>query len=142
MTSRHHKDDRHRNDRCHGRHHDKCHGSGVRTVLATKENIKTLIELIKAKFDEVIRNVTHLSFHVVTELPPVGEPNIIYLVPSYGSEIDYYDEYYWVVDESRFELLGSGRQFVVETDETVELEYQSSIKPNLKKVVTIIKTGE
>lgn len=130
--------------RRHGVHHHgkKCHnGDGIRTVLATKDNIRTLIELIKEKFDEVIASITHLSFEVVTTLPDVGKPNIIYLVPNDLEGMDRYDEYYWDAEQSRFEILGSSTQYVIESDEVITFEYESSIKPLLTKKVTI-KTGD
>lgn len=47
-----------------------------------------------------------VSFEVVAELPTSGETNIIYLVPSQDVQ-GTYDEYIWLEEEGRWELLGS-----------------------------------
>lgn len=129
----------------------RCHKlNKVNNRYATEDNIKTLIGLIKQKFNnymtseeikEAIGNISRLSFKIVPALPNIGDPNVIYMVPNYGSSIDNYDEYYWDADNSRFESLGSGKEVIFETDELIEMEYESSIKPHLNKRV-IIKAGD
>lgn len=47
-----------------------------------------------------------VTFEVVEELPTSGETNIIYLVPSQDVQ-GTYDEYIWLEEEGRWELLGS-----------------------------------
>lgn len=47
------------------------------------------------------------SFEKVDSLPDVGKPNIVYLVANGGSDDNVYDEYFWIEDDSRFELFGT-----------------------------------
>ena len=61
---------------------------------------------------------------IVSALPTTGETGILYLVPSQGSGRNLCDEYFWIEDESRFELLG---QTTVEVD-------LSGYVPNSRKV--------
>ena len=44
---------------------------------------------------------------IVDELPEVGNPSYIYLVPNDGEEeLDLYEEYIWLEDEERYEQIG------------------------------------
>ena len=43
---------------------------------------------------------------IVAALPATGETGLLYLVPSQGSGRNLCDEYFWIEDELRFELLG------------------------------------
>lgn len=88
---------------------------------ATEGNITKLIQLLKTKFkdyltaDEIaeeitnnIKDMTHISFKKVDQLPETGETKFIYLVPnSDGEQPNLYKEYFWVEEDSRFELLGT-----------------------------------
>lgn len=65
-----------------------------------------------------------LKPEIVSALPATGETGILYLVPSQGSGRNLCDEYFWIEDESRFELLG---QTTVEVD-------LSGYVPNSRKV--------
>lgn len=47
-----------------------------------------------------------LSFEKVDVLPDIGEPNIIYLISNGGEGNNLYDEYYWNVEDGKFELVG------------------------------------
>ena len=65
---------------------------------------KVLKELIKSG-----GGGSGLSIEVVETLPPTGNAGILYLVPksSYLKEENKYDEYIWVENTSKYELLGS-----------------------------------
>lgn len=57
---------------------------------------------------EALKHISNLHFEIVEELPAVGEPNIIYLILSEESkEKNFYDEYIYLEDSEKFELIGS-----------------------------------
>lgn len=88
---------------------------------ATEGNIVKLIQLLKTKLsdyltaDEIteeinnsIKDMTHISFKKVDQLPEIGETKFIYLVPNTdGDGNNIYKEYFWVEEDSKFELLGT-----------------------------------
>jgi len=53
-------------------------------------------------------DLTSFSYQVVAELPQPGSPSVLYLLQSssQGSTISY-DEYIWITEESRYEMIGS-----------------------------------
>lgn len=65
---------------------------------------KVLKELIKSG-----GGGSGLSIEVVETLPPTGSAGILYLVPksSYLKEENKYDEYIWIENTSKYELIGS-----------------------------------
>ncbi len=64
--------------------------------------------LENAKNIEILKNKPQLRVVVVEELPEVGDPTIIYLVPSDdGEEPNVYEEYVWLEDEERYEMIGT-----------------------------------
>lgn len=79
-----------------------------------------------------------VSFEKVEYLPDVGEPNVIYLVANNAMEDNSYDEYFWIEEDSKFELFGTvGIEPVA--DKIIESEYEKYIKPYLNKNITIKK---
>lgn len=72
----------------------------LKSETYTQEEIKTLINAIKT-----IQFKTYDSYE---DLPETGESNVIYLVAhSHESESDVKDEYIWLEDESKYELIGN-----------------------------------
>ena len=56
---------------------------------------------------ETLKGRKNLQVVIVEELPEVGNPNYIYLVPNDGEEeLDVYEEYIWLEDEERYEQIG------------------------------------
>lgn len=89
--------------------------------FATESNIRILVGLIKNQLqeyltdeqiteviNEAIRGISGISFKKEDQLPDSGETGIIYLIPNSSSqEKNVYDEYFWSVEDSQFELLGT-----------------------------------
>lgn len=64
--------------------------------------------LENAKNIEILKERPQMRVVVVDELPAVGDPTVIYLVPSEeGEEPNVYEEYVWLEDEERYELIGT-----------------------------------
>lgn len=64
------------------------------------------IEYIDSCLDSLINNL--LKVKLVTELPPEGDPTIIYLVPSEQTEEgNLYTEYLWIPSLNKYEVIGS-----------------------------------
>lgn len=64
--------------------------------------------LENAKNIEILKAKPQMRVSVVDELPEVGDPTIIYLVPSEdGEEPNVYEEYVWLEDEERYEMIGT-----------------------------------
>lgn len=87
---------------------------------ATEGNVRTLVTLIKDKFEDyltdeeissaindAVSSIASISFEKVDKLPETGQPNVIYLVPNSGSNPNVYDEYFWSAADSQFELFGT-----------------------------------
>ena len=56
---------------------------------------------------ETLKGRQNLQVVIVEELPEVGNPDYIYLVPNNGEEeLDVYEEYIWLEDEERYEQIG------------------------------------
>ena len=56
---------------------------------------------------ETLKGRENLQIVIVEELPEEGNPNYIYLVPNdEGEQPDVYEEYIWLADEERYELIG------------------------------------
>lgn len=54
-----------------------------------------------------INQLSNIEFHVVQELPPVGNPNWIYMLPIEDpSGQNNYNEYVWLMDEQKYEKFG------------------------------------
>ena len=61
---------------------------------------------------------------------------MIYLISNDGKDGNIYDEYIWIEEDSKFELIGTvGVESI--NDEIVESEYEKYIKPYLNKTVTV-----
>lgn len=83
-------------------------------------------------------NKYKVSFEKVPVLPEVGEANVVYLVPNGGSDDNVYDEYFWMEDESKFELLGSvNDELIFAQQDEIDRAYDNEIKPNLEIIATI-----
>lgn len=64
------------------------------------------IEYIDSCLDSLINNL--LKVKLVTELPPEGDPTVIYLVPSGQTEEgNLYTEYLWIPSLNKYEVIGS-----------------------------------
>ena len=61
----------------------------------------------KTEVQQLIASIPKFTVTVVQELPVIGQPMTLYLVPKDGEAPDVYNEYIWVEDEEEFELLGS-----------------------------------
>lgn len=61
---------------------------------------------VNTSFDGGGEGGSSIRFEVIYALPDTGEPNVIYLLEAGGSGSNRYDEYIWLVEEERFELLG------------------------------------
>lgn len=130
---------------------------GCKKRYATEDNIRTLIELLKDKFEnylteeefmKILSEIPSISFEVVPFLPEVGKTNVIYLISqNYDSASNIYDEYFWIKDYGRFELIGTARfggdfsDFIIANDEEVRSGFEKEIEPYLNKSVNI-KVGE
>lgn len=56
---------------------------------------------------ETLKGRENLQIVIVEELPEVGNPNYIYLVPNEGSEeANVYEEYIWLADSETYEKIG------------------------------------
>lgn len=59
----------------------------------------------QTEINNLIGQIKTVSIQVVSQLPTIGESNIIYFVPKEGSENDIYNEYIWI--NNKWELIGS-----------------------------------
>ena len=80
---------------------------------ATEDTIRSLILLIKTELSNYVTKEelslepsSSISFEKITTLPEHGEPNVIYLLLNAEAGDNIYDEYFWNVEDSRFELIG------------------------------------
>lgn len=72
----------------------------IPTNIATNEYVQQYVK-------DAVSKIQEFSFVVVDQLPTTGESHYIYLVSHYQDSINYYDEYIWISDYKRFELIGS-----------------------------------
>lgn len=63
----------------------------------------------KSQVNSLIGSISSVRFFIVEELPPDGEEGVIYLIKEADGENEnnIYNEYIWLVDEARYELIGS-----------------------------------
>lgn len=61
----------------------------------------------KTEVQQLIASIPKFTVTVVQELPVTGQPMTLYLLPKDGEYPDVYEEYVWVTDTNRFELIGS-----------------------------------
>lgn len=95
----------------------------TKSELKTKQNALVSGTNIKTFNGQSILGTGNIEFEqgktitVVTELPQTGDPDRIYLVPNESSRTnDIYDEYIWLVEQSKWEFLGNKRVDVDLTD--------------------------
>lgn len=96
----------------------------TKSELETKQNALVSGTNIKTFNGQSILGTGNIEFEqgktitVVTELPPqTGDPDRIYLVPNKSSRTnDIYDEYIWLVEQSKWEFLGNKHVDVDLTD--------------------------
>ena len=95
----------------------------TKSELETKQNALVSGTNIKTFNGQSILGTGNIEFEqgktitVVTELPQTGDPDRIYLVPNESSRTnDIYDEYIWLVEQSKWEFLGNKRVDVDLTD--------------------------
>lgn len=72
----------------------------IPTNIATNEYVQQYVK-------DAVSKIQEFSFVVVDQLPTTGESHYIYLVPHYQDSSNYHDEYIWISDYKRFELIGS-----------------------------------
>ena len=95
----------------------------TKNELETKQNALVSGTNIKTFNGQSILGTGNIEFEqgktitVVTELPQTGDPDRIYLVPNESSRTnDIYDEYIWLVEQSKWEFLGNKHVDVDLTD--------------------------
>ena len=95
----------------------------TKSELETKQNALVSGTNIKTFNGQSILGTGNIEFEqgktitVVTELPQTGDPDRIYLVPNESSRTnDIYDEYIWLVEQSKWEFLGNKHVDVDLTD--------------------------
>ena len=94
---------------------DKCYSNDSIVILQDGSNksisIDKLLNTISIKYiDKLIENLEEglLKVRIVNSLPDIGNPAIIYLVPSTSpSSGNIYTEYLWVQDLNKYEVIGS-----------------------------------
>lgn len=93
----------------------------------------------KAEVNSLLGTAAGFQFVIVDELPVQGDPTKIYLVPvpqpepleladdEESAEVDdYYDEYIWLMDESRYECISSTRIDI--SDYVTKEEFNAAIE--------------
>lgn len=95
----------------------------TKSELETKQNALVSGTNIKTFNGQSILGIGNIEFEqgktitVVTGLPQTGDPDRIYLVPNESSRTnDIYDEYIWLVEQSKWEFLGNKHVDVDLTD--------------------------
>lgn len=87
---------------------------------------------------ETLKGRSNLQVVIVEELPEVGNPNYIYLVPNNGEEeLDVYEEYIWLEDEERYELIGG---VSIDLTKVVTTDTEQTIS-GVKTFSSGVKTG-
>lgn len=62
---------------------------------------------VQNAINSAVSNIVEFDVQVVASLPATGERGIIYLVSRNGSGTDIYDEYIYLVNDNKFEKVGS-----------------------------------
>ena len=79
---------------------------------------------------EALKGRENLQIVIVEELPEEGNPNYIYLVPNEDEEeSNIYNEYIWLADEERYELIGG-----------VSIDLTNLVTLNTEQTISGIKT--
>lgn len=106
----------------------------TKSELETKQNALVSGTNIKTFNGQSILGTGNIEFEqgktitVVTELPQTGDPDRIYLVPNESSRTnDIYDEYIWLVEQSKWEFLGNKHVDVDLTDYYTKKEVDALI---------------
>lgn len=118
---------------------DKCYSNDSIVILQDGSNksisIDKLLNTISIKYiDKLIENLEEglLKVRIVNSLPDIGNPAIIYLIPSTSpSSGNIYTEYLWVQDLNKYEVIGSVGGMAI--DDSLS---DTSINPVQNKVVT------
>ena len=118
---------------------DKCYSNDSIVILQDGSNkrisIDKLLNTISIKYiDKLIENLEEglLKVRIVNSLPEIGNPAIIYLIPSTSpSSGNIYTEYLWVQDLNKYEVIGSVGGMAI--DDSLS---DTSINPVQNKVVT------
>lgn len=108
-------------------------------IIDVVDNLTTSIATrpLSAKQGKILKDLIDslelLKFQTVESLPTTGEKGIIYLVPAEKPEdsTNIYEEWVWLVDESRYELIGSLGK--IEVDDALSL---TSTNPVQNKIIT------
>lgn len=75
-------------------------------IAQNTQNITANTQAIE-QLQEDVASIESFEIQIVSELPPTGKSNIMYLVPIPGETA--YEEYVWLASEQRFELIGTTR---------------------------------
>ena len=118
---------------------DKCYSNDSIVILQDGSNksisIDKLLNTISIKYiDKLIENLEEelLKIRIVNSLPDIGNPAIIYLVPSTSpSSGNIYTEYLWVQDLNKYEVIGYVGGMAI--DDSLS---DTSINPVQNKIVT------
>ena len=110
----------------------------TKSELETKQNALVSGTNIKTFNGQSILGTGNIEFEqgktitVVTELPQTGDPDRIYLVPNESSRTnDIYDEYIWLVEQSKWEFLGNKHVDVDLTNYYTKEEVDELITPHV-----------
>ena len=117
---------------------DKCYSNDSIVILQDGSNksisIDKLLNTISIKYiDKLIENLEEglLKVRIVNNLPDIGNPAIIYLVPSTSpSSGNIYTEYLWVQDLNKYEIIGFVGEVAIDNSLS-----DTSINPVQNKVV-------
>lgn len=69
--------------------------------------IERNLQLAKTYTNEQIAGIVQFDIQVVSVLPETGKKGIIYLVPKTNTQTDAHNEYIWISDQSKYELIGT-----------------------------------
>ena len=61
----------------------------------------------KQEVNQLIADIPKFTVTIVQELPLIGQPMVLYLVPKDGESPDIYNEYIWITSSSSYELIGT-----------------------------------
>lgn len=82
---------------------------GLKNIFAAKANTLAGYNITNAytkdEIDDMIGDITSISFEVVQQLPAVGEAGVIYLVSNSTTGQSIYDEYIYI--NNTFEKIGT-----------------------------------
>ena len=72
-----------------------------------REEIGRNLQLAKTYTNEQIAGIVQFDIQVVSALPETGKKGVIYLIPKTNTQTDAHNEYIWIADQSKYELIGT-----------------------------------